>query len=234
VVREILDQRSLRIEAHVGLLQGAIGYGGEVTGVVRYFDIDILDGAVLEGLPPFDIPTILVGGSFFTKEFFEGAKLKNIVGIIVSSIESSEVSMTLKTSVFGTSPLYSFDQPAVIVIEGFGKIPLSEQAKEFFKYADGKFASANGLTQVRAGAIRPELIIHEASLKQSTRELLHTYPKVGDTMRVVRGHHFGKIGRIKSLPEKPCKLESGIETHIAELDIHGEVVSVSLANIESM
>lgn len=234
VVSEIIAPRSIKIEATVGLLQGAIGYGGEVTGTVCNIEADCLDEHVLKQLPYFETPCIIVGGTYFTKEFFLGARSRNIVGIVVSSIKSDDVSSILKTSVFGTSPVYSSDHPTILIVEGFGSIPLSQQAKDFFLYAHGKLASLHGLTQVRAGAIRPELIIHEPSQGVSSQELLHTYPKVGDVMRVVRGRHFGKMGRIVSLPEKLFKLESGIETHVAELDILGEIVSVSLANIESM
>lgn len=236
-VIDISKNRNIKIESHVGLLQGAIGYGGEVSGKVYFIDIDssaILDRSILDSLPKFITPTIVVGGMSFSREFFLEARDKNIVGIVTSSLQSKAVREVLGTSVFGTSPAYSNYMPVVIVIEGFGNLSLSSQAREFFKYANGKIASMHGLTQVRAGAIRPELIVHEPSSAPYAQELIHTYPKPGDVMRVVRGKYFGKIGKIISLPENLYTLESGVETHVAELDILGEKIKVALANVESM
>jgi len=61
-----------------------------------------------------------------------------------------------------------------------------------------------------------------------------TFPKIGDLMRVVRGEYFGKVGKIKNLPEAIQVLASGVETYIAEIETDDESIKVSLANLESI
>ena len=48
---------------------------------------------------------------------------------------------------------------ALIVTEGYGSIPMSEATFSLLKENDGKAASINGATQIRAGVIRPEIVI---------------------------------------------------------------------------
>ena len=47
----------------------------------------------------------------------------------------------------------------LIVTEGFGRMAMSMNTFKLLKSANGKNASINGATQIRAGVLRPEIII---------------------------------------------------------------------------
>ena len=48
---------------------------------------------------------------------------------------------------------------SLVVTEGYGNIKMSERTYNLLKLHDGKFVSINGATQIRAGVIRPEIVI---------------------------------------------------------------------------
>ena len=48
---------------------------------------------------------------------------------------------------------------SLVVTEGYGNIKMSERTYNLLKSHDGKFVSINGATQIRAGVIRPEIVI---------------------------------------------------------------------------
>lgn len=235
-VEVISNNRSIKIASEVSLLQGVVGYGGERVAEIYYIDNAInknLDEDLVKSLN-LSKPTILAGIKSVTSSGFEALVNSQVVGLIISSISSKDVTEILKTSALGTKPNYSDTNPVIVVIEGFGDIQLSEKANEILKRAHGKTSSINGLTQVRAGAIRPEVIIHEAlSNEEMITEVTASFPKIGDIMRVVRGSYFGSVGEIIEIPNKITEINSGVQTHIAVLKIGSEQVKVSLANLES-
>ena len=237
-IKEVQKERTVILSSHVGLIQGIVGYGGEGVGRIHFFDNsedEILDINCIKCLEVGNGPTILVGGKSFSEDFFNWANNHNIIGIVTSSIDAGDVKNILKTSALGVNPAYASNLPTVVIIEGFGSIPLSKRSVEFFRHSHGKLASINGLTQVRAGAIRPELIVHEPLLtKAPVSETLAAFPEIGDSMRIVRGRYFGKVGRILEIPKMIETLESGVETHVAILELDQARVSVSLANLESL
>jgi hypothetical protein len=47
----------------------------------------------------------------------------------------------------------------VLLLDGFGTEPMDEENWAFFKSLDGAPAYLNGITQIRAGVVRPEFII---------------------------------------------------------------------------
>ena len=218
-------------------MQGVVGYGTESVGQIHFIENcsdKILDLDIIKS-HEFKEPTIIAGGKSFSEEFFNSLVGKNVVAVVTSSIDSNDVRQILKTSALGTNPTYSSKLPIVVIIEEFGSIPLSQRAEEFLKNSNGKLASINCLTQVGAGAISPEIIVHDyLNTVPPTSETLATFPTIGDSMRIVRGIHFGKVGKIVEIPTMLKVLDSGIETHVAVLRLGDQNVSVSLANLESL
>ena len=120
----------------------------------------------------------------------------------------------------------------VILTEGFGNLPMSDRILETLRPHDGAAASVNGTTQVRAGAVRPEVVVctEGPGINRSEEGLTL---RVGARMRVIRIPYFGKFGTITALPPQLTRIETGAEARIlrARLD-GGEEVTVPRANIE--
>ena len=76
---------------------------------------------------------------------------------------------------------------------------------------DGQLASIDGSTQLRAGVVRPEIIV---SLDRSSDQLTHPSPTSGEiglgaSVMIVRDPGFGIIGRVASLGTQPEVVASG-------------------------
>ncbi len=99
---------------------------------------------------------------------------------------------------------------------------------------EGQLASVNGATQIRAGVIRPEIIV---PVQRARGEAMAEAPAqvlmVGVRVRVIREPHFGALGRVTELPSELTEIETESKVRIAMVTLDGgEVVRVPRANLE--
>jgi len=121
----------------------------------------------------------------------------------------------------------------LILTEGFGTIPMAGRTFHLLKKYAGRFASINGATQIRAGVMRPEIIItHNDDVPASTKDYTTSGMEPGDQIRVIRAPYFGKLGIVKSLPVEQTQVESGAWVRVLTAEIDGEEVLLPRANIE--
>jgi hypothetical protein len=99
----------------------------------------------------------------------------------------------------------------------------------------GQKASISGATQIRAGVIRPEIIIAHGILAPGTavdqpgREGI----RLGDPVRVIRDPLFGKIGEVSALPADLTRIPTESEVRVLEVKFaDGSRAVVPRANIE--
>ncbi|MCX6654408.1 MAG: hypothetical protein NTY03_04720, partial [Candidatus Bathyarchaeota archaeon] len=91
----------------------------------------------------------------------------------------------------------------------------------------------SGVTQIRAGVIRPEVIIpHEDLDGEVSEEEISGGMKHGTPVRVIREPYFGSIGKIVGLPPELYISETESKVRIAEVEVDGRVVKVPRANLE--
>ena len=97
----------------------------------------------------------------------------------------------------------------------------------------GSKASINGATQVRAGALRPEIICRPSGA--AGVESLQVGLAPGSRVRLIRVPFFGMQGTIKELPSELIQIETGARARVARvtLDIDGREVLVPRANLEA-
>jgi hypothetical protein len=104
----------------------------------------------------------------------------------------------------------------------------------------GKRASCSGATQIRAGVIRPEVII---PLEDGSRFTVHGSQKdesqvggglkVGDQIRIIREPYFGRICRVAALPADLQVLPTESKVRVLEAEFEdGQRALVPRANVE--
>ena len=103
-----------------------------------------------------------------------------------------------------------------------------------FKTLEGKRGSISGATQIRAGVIRPEVIVpaeeeaEKAAEKQEAGAL-----EIGNKIRIIREPHLGRIGEVTALPPELTRVESETTVRILKMKFpDGEEVVLPRANIE--
>lgn len=125
----------------------------------------------------------------------------------------------------------------LVLTEGFGRIRISDRTWEALKGREGDVASMSGATQIRAGVMRPEIIIpfaeQQARPKASAEAPAGSAIDVGSNIRVIRQPHFGRVGVVHSLPSALQKIESETMARVLEVKFpDGEIRTVPRANVE--
>ena len=175
---------------------------------------------------------ILFGGSSINLNALKKASNSGAVGIITGGIENHVLNEYVKKDI---SVAVTGDENiplSIILTEGFGNIKISENVLSLLNNHNGLFASINGSTQVRAGAIRPEVFIQTEDKESVTTKALDL--EKGSHVRLIRHPYFGKKGTVIELPHNPETLPSGICTRVCKIEIDGQIVTVPRQNIELM
>jgi hypothetical protein len=120
--------------------------------------------------------------------------------------------------------------------EGFGDIAMARRTFDLLRSREGADASVNGATQIRAGVMRPEIIVPlTPELMAQETEPVHTegYIEIGLPVRIIRDPYFGLIGEVSALPSELQVLDSGSRARVLEVKLHtGENIVIPRANVE--
>ena len=233
-VVEVADEESATVEINGTFIQGIFGIGGETAGeltTVTPGPDDVLEASHIK---PEHAGKIIVGGSLVTADAVKAAAKHGVKGIICGGLNDADLrdflGYELGVAITGEETL----GVTVVVTEGFGKIRMAQATFDLLKRREGKTASLNGATQIRAGVIRPECVIplddvaagggddEEGSILQ-----------VGTPIRAIREPFFGRIGKCVGLPVELEKLASETKVRVLEVEFeNGERATVPRANVE--
>ncbi|MEI6503200.1 MAG: hypothetical protein WCP21_19490, partial [Armatimonadota bacterium] len=123
----------------------------------------------------------------------------------------------------------------LVVTEGFGTIPMARRCFELLAAREGRPTSVSGATQIRAGVMRPEVIVAEPEGAVAPLSAEHEAGmlNVGSPIRLIREPYFGMLASVASLPEEPQQIETEAKVRVlmAKLDDGREVI-VPRANVE--
>ncbi len=237
-VTEVEPGKSVTIETKGAFIQGIFGVGGERHGEILALDITadkIVNEETLRSVQKDLSKKILIGGAQFTTDAISYAASQGVAAIVTGSIDAEVLSEYIGFEL-GVSITGDEDIPTTLIItEGFGNLPISSRVIELSKELDGSKASVNGATQVRAGAMRPEIIIPRDKEKSNSETPTRIAGKLepGTKVRIIRVPYFGEFATVTELPHEPEKVPSGAVVRVlrAKLD-SGEVVTVPRANVE--
>ena len=234
VVDEVVENEGIVLKSNAAFIQGIFGIAGEKRG-----DLLLVSSGPGEELAADQITAemkgkILIGGSFLSLEAYKKALSVQVAGIVVGGFNyydlKAVLGYNLGVAITGTEKLNT----ALIVTEGYGFIPMSESTFSLLKENNGKAASINGATQIRAGVIRPEIVIpiDNYNKEDDSKSKVPEGIQEGSIVRVIRSPNFGKIGKVISLPSELNKMESETMVRVAEIYIDGKNILIPRANLE--
>jgi hypothetical protein len=232
-VVEVLPREGAVIETNAAFIQGIFGIGGESHGRIRVA-VDSPDAVLSDDLiKPEDKGLVLIGGSMVTMDALKKAVEVGVSCLVAGGVRHDDlIAFTgeeIGVAITGQEEL----GVTVIITEGFGKMRMSQTTFELLKSFEGYYASVNGATQIRAGVLRPEIIIPHEEMADSESEELTSGMVPGTPVRIIRQPYFGTIGVVKFLPVELQQVES--ESYVRVLDVEledGTVVTVPRANVE--
>ncbi len=231
----VLPNRGVVIETNAAFIQGIFGFGGENHGEIAIV-VDSPNKILTEDLiGPEHKGKIIVGGSAVNSRAFEKAVELGVNGIVVGSLDVEDLIEILGEDI-GVAITGEEDiDITVIATEGFGLLPMSQRTFNLLKSLEGKMTAMNGTTQIRAGVLRPEIIIPydvEGDTVFTDESSLEGMKK-GSLVRVIRSPYFGEIAKVNALPVELQKIESGSRVRVIELELeNGSIVTVPRANVE--
>ena len=233
-VDEVIDKEGIVLRSDAAFIQGIFGIAGEKRGELALVSNSASEELTADQITKDMAGKILIGGSFLSLEAYKKAMDCKVAGIVVGGFNYYDLKAVLGydlgVAITGTEKLPT----ALIVTEGYGSIPMSDATFNLLKSNNGNEASVNGATQIRAGVIRPEIVIPIKGATD-TEDSLSKEPEgiqEGSTVRVIRSPNFGKIGTVTSLPSELNKMESETMVRVAEISIDGKNTLIPRANLE--
>lgn len=232
-VTEVFPNEGVEIECRGALIQGIFGIGGERFGVIKMMVNSADELLEANKLTPDVKGCILVAGRRVTLDAFRKASDLGAVAIVAGGFEHLDLKTILGYEQ-GVAITGHEDIPTTLVLtEGFGDIAMAGRTFDLLKANEGRGASISGATQIRAGVIRPEVIIPTSiEDKQSVQAGEAGRLEVGNIVRIIREPYFGKLGKVTELPPELQVLETGAKVRILEAEIDGKRVTLPRANIE--
>lgn len=233
-VTDVYPEEGIEIQAMGSFIQGIFGIGGETYGTIHMV-CKAPDEVLDENKIPSDAHRkILVGGSLVTLGAVHKAIQAKASALVVGGFHSLDLrkllGYELGVAITGGEQIGL----TLILTEGFGQIAMARRTFDLLKRHEGHMASCSGATQIRAGVMRPEIII-------ARKDVTHHVPvaheghtlDIGTLVRVIREPHFGRIGKVTALPPELASLETEAKVRVLEVQLEeGDKVMLPRANVE--
>ncbi|MCP4835743.1 MAG: hypothetical protein GY895_13390 [Phycisphaera sp.] len=237
-VVEVLPGEGCVIENDVLMVQGIFGVGGETEGEIR-----VACSGHEQTLTPEQVTAdmkgaVILGGARMTVAALRKAVEIGAAAVVSGGIDDQDLrdllGRDLGVAITGSERIGI----TVIVTEGFGDIAMAARTWRLLADKAGRRASVNGATQIRAGVMRPEILVPlEAGENEEEVDpsLAHEAGvlEIGTTVRVIRDPYFGMLGTVSDLPAEPAVLGSGSKARVLEVSFpDGGTAVVPRANVE--
>ena len=238
-VTEIAPNEGVTIETYGTYIQGIFGVGGETVGNLIVAVSSSSDELTAEHILPEHRDKILVGGSLVTTEAIQQAIQHGVRGIVAGGIDDADLrellGYELGVAITGSEELGI----TLVITEGFGSIAMAEQTFALLKAREDMKTSINGATQIRAGVVRPEIVIPVAPETSQTsseaRDAAEGILEVGSSVRIIREPYFGKLGRVTELPVELQNLETEAQVRVLRVELeNGQQTTLPRANVEAI
>ena len=232
-VMNIYAKEGVSINSLGTFIQGIIGIGGEKKGMIKILvnnPSDKINASMIDSNLKDDI---IICGSYIDYSIYQKAKKNGVKGFVCGGVDYNTISEILGYSL-GVAITGTENTTTLILTEGFGEIDMAERTFNLLKDNEGKKASINGATQIRAGVLRPEIFIASDSDSHSQdfseQDLIIS---TGSIVRIIREPHFGKLGKITNLPYELVEMKSETKVRVAEVEFDdGSKKIIPRANLE--
>lgn len=218
VVVEIIPDMGGVIEVDGALIQGAWGNGRIVGGP---FNIVASTPDEEWTSQKFDVSLrgkVVMSGRCESEDALRAGRDLSLGGLILASMSSHLIPLAIEMPY------------PILLIEGFGNIPMNPAAYKLLTTSDKRDISINAGCQPDKGE-RPEAIIPLPASGNSALDADNF--KTGQTVRVQGAPFTGKIGTIVQLKQGLYTFSNGLKAAAADVQLEGETkVAVPLSNLE--
>ncbi|UCG62402.1 MAG: hypothetical protein JSV52_03705 [Candidatus Zixiibacteriota bacterium] len=237
-VVDVIPDEGVVVSCQAAFIQGIFGIGGEASGTLHIAVPDnttVLEANLIDENMK---DQVIVGGSLVTADAIKKAIKVGVKGIVIGGFDDKDLrdflGYDIGVAITGSEEI----GVTLVVTEGFGQINMAQKTFELLKRNQGEMVCINGATQIRAGVIRPEVVIpirSEGVAASQEGEAQMEGLAIGSPVRVIRHPYFGRLGKVTDLPAPLHKLESESKARILEVEFdNGERAIVPRANVETI
>lgn len=218
IVTQVLPEHGAVVEGNGSLIQGVWGNHkvsfGTLVRQAETMDSELTRANLDDSLRG----TVVLAGCLGKSDALAVAEELPLKGLILASMSSHLVPLALKASF----PL--------ILIEGFGRIPMNSKAFNLLASNEKKEVSINSNWNSILGD-RPEIFI---SLPAEAQPILDTAEFLpGKTVRIHSDPNAGAVGAIMRIRPGQVRLPNGLRAPAADIRLeNGQVITLPLANLD--
>lgn len=235
-VAETMPGEGVIVQTEGALIQGIFGIGGERVGEIQMVSTSPESDLTEAEITPALAGKIIVGGANISGAALRKAAEVGVTGIVVGGIIDKDLIAFLGYDIGVAITGHENITLTLVITEGFGTIAMARRTFELLKSLEGKSASINGATQIRAGVIRPEVIVPLSGTPRIGGEGGSEDEgnlSVGTPIRLIREPYFGQLATVASLPPQLTVIGSGASVRVLEATLaDGSAVTVPRANVE--
>ncbi len=237
-VVSVKPEEEVVIETAGALVQGIFGVGPEITGILkvvslnRHLTLSKNDlGVEFRGM-------ILVCCFKVSLSAIEEAARLGVRAIVCGSADKQDLDRFLGEAIGAGTTGHEEIPLSLVITEGFGSLAMVPETFKLLQSLDGRRASVSGATQIRAGIVRPEVIVPNQLGPMDTTagvglDLRLASLREGSRVRVLQGRGFGQTGTVTEIFPGLVTNDVGARLRMAEVDLGGGIrIKVARTNLE--
>lgn len=234
-VVEVLGNEGVVVESIATFVQGIFGIGGEVRGELMVAVDSPQQELTADLINDSSRGKVLLGGSFVTSATLRKAISAGVKAIVVGGFDDKDLKEFLGYDLGVAITGHEKHGITLVLTEGFGRMSMAHGTFDLLKSREGMLASVNGATQIRAGVMRPEVVIPMADdvVFHSTENRQAGAMDIGSPIRCIRAPYFGRLGKVTALPAELQVLDSEARVRVLDVEFeNGDIETVPRANVE--
>jgi hypothetical protein len=221
VVADLIGDRGVIIDTTGALIQGVWGNGRSSYGLLNIL-LHAPDETLSAGRLDVSLRgSVVVAGYCDNEAALQAAADLPLRGLILASMAAR------------LTPFANKLEFPLIIIEGFGKIPMNSAAFKLLNSSDRRDVTINADRWDRYAGTRPEIVMSvPASTQSELPDEMDVY-SAGKRVRVISPPYQGKLATVVAVPGSLSILPSGVSAASASVRFEdGETVVVPLANLD--
>ena len=233
-IEDVLPAEGATVLSAGALVQGIFGIGGERHGKLKTVAAAADSPLDESRLGPECAGCILLGGATANVAHIRKAVECGAIGLIIGAVSDAVLRAYLGYDI-GVAITGQEDIPLTLILtEGFGNLAMARRTFQLLDALQGVEASMNGATQIRAGVIRPEIVVPERTPSgNAAPPPRESELKVGVRVRLIREPYFGQFASITAMPAELHKIETEALVRVAEVKLDtGATALIPRANVE--